>query len=179
MSAYINREPVKVVAEILKSEMSLDDSHILLGDEKWDIPADKELFVVLFDNGPKPISRSSRFDTATNEEIQQATMLHEIRIEICSFGPSARTRKEEVAMALGSIFAQQTMEKYQCQVARMPGPAVNASDTEATARLLRFTTTVNVTALHTKVKGVDYYDKFNVRGIYTDVVNPPEVTSNA
>ena len=174
------REPSKVVADILQSEMELDDDHCLLGDQKWDIPTDRALFVAIFDDLPRPIGMSVKMDTSVDPpaEIQQIVCLHDIRIEIMSFDHSARIRKEEIGLALASFSAQQHMEKNNCQIGLIQ-PPLNASMTEETARLLKYVIHVNVTALHTKTKpGMPYFDKFN--GARVDgTAKPPEVIENA
>ena len=174
MTAYINREPLKVVAQIIQEQLGLDVFHVIDATEKFDIPVDQGLFVVLFDEGPSIISRSNWFDPSTNSEVQTHTMLHPIRIEICSFNHEARQRKEEVALALDSIYAQQLMEQYQCQVSSMTGKFQDASAAEPSSFLKRYSTVVNVMAIHGKVQPVDYFDKFNGATV-AQTVNPPEV----
>ena len=182
----ITREPAKFVADVLQEEMDLDDAHCLLGDSEWHIPADKELFVAVFDGGGPVISTVNFLDadatsTTYGKEIQQSTILHDIRIEIMSFDADARLRKEEVGMAMASMFAQQEAERYRMGLGRAQVP-VNATDSEPTGRLLKYVTHINVTALHQKVKdpptGKDYFTKFN--GATTaGTANPPQVTSEA
>lgn len=164
----IAREVAKIVADLLASEMGLDEQHCLLGDQKWDIPADKQLFVVVFDQAAAPIGAASYLETNpasinVDKEIQQAAVLHDVRVEIMSFDADARLRKEEVGLALGGIASQQAGEQYGLQIGRAQ-PPVNASETEVSGRLQRFVIHVNVTALHQKVKtppGYGYFDKFN------------------
>lgn len=168
IQSTIEREVAKIIADILQAEMVLNDAHCLLGDQKWDIPADKELFVVVFDQSAPPIGAATHLDTDAasstfGKEVQQSTVLHDVRVEIMSYDADARLRKEEVGLALNSILAQQLSEKYGIQIGRAQSP-VNASETEVTGRLQKFVVHVNVTALHQKAKtppGAGYYDKFN------------------
>lgn len=177
----IQREVAKVVADILQEEMDLDDAHCLLGDQKWDIPADRLLFVAIYDKAGPPVGASNFLDTdpdstTVNKEIQQSVAVHDVLIEIMSFDNEARTRKEEVGLALASIYSQQIQGQYQLQIGRAQRP-VDASETEVTGRLLKFVIHVNVTALHQKIKtppGAGYYDEFN--GATTPgTANKPEV----
>lgn len=177
----IAREVAKVIADVLGAEMALDQAHCLLGDQKWNIPADKALFVVVFDQGGPTVGASNFLDTdATSDtyglEVQQSSVLHDIRIELMSYDSEARIRKEEPGLALSSIAAQQAEGLYLVQIGRAQTP-VDASETEVSGRLLKFVTHVNVTALHQKVKtppGSGYFDKFN--GATADgSANPPEV----
>lgn len=179
------RDVAKIVADILGDEMTLDQEHCLLGNQKWDIPADQELFLVVFDQAAPAIGAANYLDTdeasATfGKEIQQSTVLHDVRVEMMSFDASARLRKEEPGLALASIFAQQQAEKYGIQIGRAQTP-VDASETELTGRLQKFVMHVNVTALHMKVKTpptADYFNKFN--GATVDgTIKPPKITDQA
>lgn len=180
--ATLEREVAKIVADIIMAELELDAQHCLLGDQKWDIPADNNLFAVVFAQAGAPFGGTSFLDTdetssTFGKEVQQASVMHDVRIEIMSFDNSARVRAQEVGMALASFFAQQQSELYRVQIGRAQ-PAVNASETEVAGRLQKFVVHVNVTALHQKVKtpAADYFDKFNVRDGYADAVNPPQVS---
>lgn len=181
----IEREVSKIIADVLQAEMELDDAHCLLGDQKWDIPADKQLFVAVFDQTSPPIGAANYLDTdetsdTFGKEIQQSTTLHDVRIEIMSFDADARLRKEEIGLALNSIFAQQSAEKYGIQIGRAQSP-VNASETEITGRMQKFVIHLNITALHQKVKTpptADYFDKFNGATV-AGTIKAPMITDQA
>ncbi len=177
----LTREVAKIVADILQVEMVLDESHCLLGNQKWDIPADKLLFVVVFDKAGPSFGAANYLDTdetsdTYGKEIQQSSVLHDVTVEIMSFDADARLRKEEVGMALASMYAQQQAEEYGIQIGRAQAP-VDASDAEPTGTLQRFVIRTNITALHQKVKnpptGTDYFNKFN--GATVDgTIDPPQ-----
>lgn len=175
----LEREVAKVVCDVLQAELGLDDAHCLLGDQKWDIPADKQLFVVVFDQAARPFGTANYLDPdpaspTFGREVQQGAALHDVRVELMSFDHEARTRKEEPGLALASFYAQQLAERYSLQLGRAQTP-VDASETEVAGRLLKFVIHVNVTALHQKVKDLprnDYFNKFN--GATADgSANPP------
>jgi hypothetical protein len=154
------REPAKVVADILAHELELDVQHITLNDEKWNIPKDKGLFIHLSYIGPnKPIANSNELDTSVTPplEVQSVTAMDTVQIDSMSYDSSARTRKHEIGMALGSIYSQQAQERYQCQIALLNTPPVDTSSLEGTGMLKRFTTTTNVTALFKKSKVAEYF----------------------
>jgi hypothetical protein len=93
-------------------------------------------------------------------EVQSSVSVSVIQVDIMSFDGSARSRHEEVAMALVSVYSQQMQEKHQCQISRNPAPFIDTSTLEATAMLKRYTTTVTMTALFSKSKVVEYFDTF-------------------
>ncbi|MES2155469.1 MAG: hypothetical protein V4510_10075 [bacterium] len=181
-SGTLEREVAKIVADVLLAELALDEAHCLLGNQAWDIPPDRQLFVVVFDQAAPPIGGVTYLETDETspnfgKEIQQSTVIHDVRVELMSFGPEARLRKEEIGLALNSFLAQQAAARYGVQIGRAQTP-VDASETEVTMRLQRFVVHVNVTALHQKVKEpprADYFDKFNIRPGFDAAVNPPQV----
>ena len=184
MSSTIEREISKIIADILQVELGLDDEHCILGDQKFEIPKDEKLFVVVFDDSIKYIGNTKFLETDeesvnAGQEVQQASGLHSIRIEIMSFGKEARVRKEEIIMALNSFTSDQVQEKSLIQISRAQSP-VNATAAEETENLFRYVVLVNVTALHQKVKKLPqfgFYDKFN--GATEDqTINQPEVNTN-
>ncbi len=159
------REPIKVLGTIIASEMDLRASgpncQIMLTNERFNIPINDDIYVALSYIDGKAIGNNNYFDGNAAFEIQQVVMLYHIQIDIMSYGPEARRRKEEVFMALRSIFAQQQMEIQEMQIARMPAGFADASSLEATKMLNRFTMSVAVTAMFTKEKAVaNTYDAF-------------------
>lgn len=153
-------EPIKVIANILQNELDIKDGNIMLGFEKWNIPSTPGLYVSLIYIGGQAIGNNNYFDSADNTEHQEVSMHHVIQIDALSFDSSARARKEEIFQALRSLYAQQQAEKNIMQIARIPSNFIDVSNVEATKMLNRFTTTISVTALHTKVKAADYYNTF-------------------
>ncbi len=158
--ALVSREPIKIIADILKHEMDLAVGQIMLDYEKIDILPDPGLYVALSYLGGKAIGNNNYFDPDTLMEIQEVAMQELIQIDILSFDSSARKRKEEVIMALRSVYSQNAQDANLMQVARIPGDFQNASSLEETKILNRFTMTITVKAIYRKEKDVDYYDQF-------------------
>ena len=178
--ASILREPSKVVADVLISEMGLDDAHCVLGDQPWPIPPDTALYISVFESGPKIIGLKTEMDDSNPpREIQSGSGLYDVRIELYSLvpGKEARTRRMEVGMALASFAAQQAMAASSCQISRILEP-VDASESEGAGQVFKYVIHVNVTALFQKIKtSMLYFDKFN--GATEDgTANPPQETIN-
>lgn len=154
-------EPIKVVAQILKSEMGLQDNQILLGLENFPIPETENLYIALF-YGADQVIGNTNFngqDSAGNfTEIQSCVMLHSIQIDIMSFNNEARTRKEEVLWAIQSYFATQLLEKYQMRLASTPSSFVPIRTLEPAKQLNRFSIDIMINAVHTNVKSTPYFD---------------------
>ena len=170
------REPAKVVLDILQVELGLDDPHCIMGDQPWDMPPDKKLFLIARDLDGPVISTCSWLDTTVSPpvEVQQSTVLHDILIEFLSYiDGEARLRKNEIGLAVESIASKQIQELNNCRVDRVFG-LVDVSETEATGRLWKYQVHVHVTALHTKTKpATSYFSKFNVA---PGSANPPDGT---
>ena len=169
MTELVSREPVKVIADIIVHELELEPSQIVLNYEKFDIPPEPGLFVVLSYVSGKAIGNVNESEStpAGMNEIQTVAMQHIIQIDLMSFDNTARTRKEEVIMALRSIYSQQTQEIYNMKIARIPEQFMNASSLEETKILNRFTMDLTIKSVYTKTKKADYYDSFkNVEVVY-------------
>jgi len=155
------REPIKVIADIFAHELPLDAAHITLNDEKWNIPKDEGIFMHLSIIGPsKPISSGSELDTSVTPPIerQRMTSLEAIQVDFMSYNTDARTRHNEIGMALASFYSKQAQEANNLQIAKLTTPLNDTSSLEGTGMLKRFTTTISVTALFVKVKAAEYFD---------------------
>ena len=175
------REPGKLVADILISEMGLDDAHCVLGNQPWPIPPDEKLYIAIYESGPKIIGLKTELDQTTDpmREIQSGNGLYDVLIEMQSLMPGneARTRRTEVGMALASMEALRVMEAHSCRISQIQAP-VDASDSEPAGRVLKYMIHVNVTASFQKIKtNPPYFDKFNGATV-DETAKSPEVTEN-
>jgi hypothetical protein len=166
----IAREPVLIIADLLQSELGLSDSAVMLSYEKINISTDPGLYIVLDYVSGKAIGNNNYFDSDAIKEVQQVAMNHLIQIDLMSFDDSARTRKEEVIMALRSIAAQQAQDANAMQIARIPGEFINTASLENTKFLNRFTMTIVVKSIYTKTKTPQYYDTFSNVNLVDDTM---------
>lgn len=155
-------EPLKVICNIIQSEMNLTAAQIATAYQDYKIPSDG-LFVVAGYLGPTElIASQGYFDTATNEEVQEVSVKHTIQIDIMSMAPdnSARIRKEELAMALRSFYSQKQQDINLIGIAWLQSDFTDASQQEGTTMLNRYVTTCAVNALHRKTKTAGYLSNF-------------------
>lgn len=181
MSDFVYREPGKIVQDIIQSEMELSDGQVLFTNQKYFIPTDGLFIAVSYIGPSRVIASNSEWEDDGHQglnEVQTITMLHMLQIDILSYGDEARTRKEEVAMAMTSFFSQQQQEKYSMQIARHAGSFLDTSFLEETKMITRYTTTVMTTSVNRKVKAIDSYASFPTKA-YTDVKVPPFADFNA
>jgi len=158
------REPIKVVADILASELGLDPAHIAMDYQKYDIP-NNGLFIVLGYLGPTAIiSNQNYFDSALESEVQETVVQHRIQIDLMSMAPdnSARIRKEEIPMALRSFYSERLQAKYGIGINWNTSDISDVTALEETAMLNRFSMRTFVNALHRKVKATPFFDTFPI-----------------
>ena len=159
-------EIIKVVADILQAELSLKNDRVFLYNQKWNIPPDQDLFVVVGFQSAKPFGVKSQYenDPVSGDlvEVQSVNQQETYTIDLISRDHSARMRKQEVILALNSTAAQQAQEQYSFKIANLPTTFVDVSDLEASALLNRYRLAFNVLVVYRKVKSVDYFDQFQI-----------------
>jgi hypothetical protein len=163
-------EPIKVVRDIIQVHMGLDDTQILLYNQKYNIPKTEGLYVALAVANEKFVVVKAWFDPEKMQEWFEAAVLSEIQVDIMSRTEEARLRRYEAVVALHGIYAQNMMEKNNIKINKMPAFLSNVEDVEDPGRLNRYSFTINVNSLYQQVKDGAYYDKFNFS---LEADNPP------
>ncbi len=156
---------VDIIRDIIKTEMKLADDRVFIYNQKWNIPTDEGLFVVIEYRGSKTLSsrNTTKQDNQGNLlEYQDVNMQEQITVQLFSRDLSALQRKEEAIMALASIYAQQQQAALSFYIARI-AVIEDLSDLEASAILYRFDIPVVVMSWYEKIKGTDYYNGFRVK----------------
>lgn len=176
MSAFVYREPGKIVQDIIQTVLQLKDGQVMFTNQKFLIPTDG-LFVAVSYVGPSKViaSTSELVDDGLGgtAELMSAAILHMIQIDIMSYDDEARTRKEEIPMALRSIFSEQNQELYNMQIARHPGAIIDTSFLEETKMMTRYTMTVMASSVIRKqLSTTEFYSDFS-RAV------PPQLVVNA
>lgn len=153
--------PLLLFCDILQHELELADGRVYIWDQKIMQPKDSGLYVAVsvpschpFANTTKPASTDAGLDA------QQAVhMMAVVDIDIISRGPAARDRKEEVILALNSIYAQQQQEINGFYVGKLKSAIFNnISGVDGAAIPYRYRISVNMQYTVTKVKAVQYFD---------------------
>jgi len=171
MTDFAWREPIKVLADVIASEMGLDTGHIMLGFQSWGIPQDDGLYVALTTLSEKPVGNNNYFDGGDPDadppvvpaEIQEVVTSELIQIDVMSFDGSvlgARGRKNEVLMALASMASLTAQAQFNMRIHAIPTGFQNVSSLEETKFLNRFTVTLIVQSVQRKTKDAAYFDTF-------------------
>jgi len=162
----MNREPIKIIGDILKNGMALGDEQIYIYNQDFKIPETKGLFILMQYNNSDNYSTTNEFipapegvDTA-QEYISMLTREY-YTINVVSKNDEARQRKEEVIMALNSNYSQDQQGLYQFQIAKISNSFVNVSELEGAGMLNRFAINISLLAFYNKVTDTSFYDNFN------------------
>lgn len=161
----MNREPIKILGDIIKEFMVLTDQQIMIYNQNFKLPQTSGLFVILQYNNSKVYSGKNQFipapegDVGGQESITTLTQ-ENYTINIISKDDEARQRKAEVILSLNTNFAQDQQELYQFKIAEISNSFDNVSELEGAAMINRFAINVSLLARYEKIRDVTYYDDF-------------------
>lgn len=161
-SAIVSKDPLEVLADIVQTEMELEDGRVMIGFEKFDIGPLPGLYVALQYLSSKPIGAASLFDGEADEEVQRVAMTDVVQIDVISYNDEATKRRVEVLMALRSHYAQRQMELHSVKIGRLPQFFGNASfaDGPAGSYQHRYVARFFVNSIYSKRKATDTYAVF-------------------
>ena len=129
-----------LIRGILVKELGINDDRVNIYNQKFKIPPDDQIFIeVGYKGSPKTISsRNIVKDVAGNfTEYQEIAMMEHIYVGMFSSGLDAIRRKEEMLMAINSVYAQQIQEANSFKIARLSA-IDDLSALEGAAMLYRF-----------------------------------------
>jgi hypothetical protein len=153
----------EAMRQIIIHEMGLADDRVNIFNQRYAIPADDKIFVVLECLPSKILSNRSRYainaQSGDYEEIQDLTIREEIVVGIYSKNMDALKRKEEVIMAMSSHYAQQVQEQYSFKIFR-DAPVQDLSVLEGAALLYRYDIPFILLTWTQRVTKVDFFDTF-------------------
>lgn len=166
-------EPIKIIGEILKTELNLKPDQVILYNQKFDIPADYRMYLSLSILGAKNFAGYTDYfaDPVSGELVETQVVNRQEMISILAYSRSdeARTRNWEIPAALVSAYSQQLQEENSVKIGTLPVSMNDVSEVEGTDRLNRYVLTFMVLAAYKKEKSVQYFDTF---ASPTLIVNP-------
>jgi len=166
----MNSLSIDYIRNIIIEEMELEEDRVYIYNQKFTIPKDDELFIVLEYNGaPKVISNRNYMDMTEEPpvEVNDLNMQERIVVGVFSKNESALQRKEEVLMAIHSIYSQNVQEQYSFRIFRS-SVIEDLSFLEASALLYRFDIPLIVNAWYKKTKEKTYYEVFQTQVTVND-----------
>lgn len=153
---------LEIIKQIICEEMGVAKNRVWAYNSNIDLPTDTGLFIVLHYGMRNPISNTVKYvETADGvEEHQAMNICEEVIISLLSQNTEAREHAHEVQMAFNSTFSRNLQMKEHVHIAIL-GDVTDASFLEATSRINRFDIKTKVFKSYSKIKSVDYYDKYN------------------
>lgn len=154
--------PLGLFCEIIQRELALVDGRVYMWDQKINQPTDNGLYVAVSVESAKPFGNNTKTDGSGSglDAVQSVNMLATLGLDIISRGPEARDRKEEIILALNSIYSQSQQELNSFYIGKISTNFLNLSPIDGAAIPYRFKISVNIQYMVTKTKAVPYFDDF-------------------
>lgn len=150
--------PIGLLADILQNQLNLDDDQVWIFNQKINQPKNYDLFLVLNEISCKPFSNVSR---ETDGQTKSFTnFLSMIDINIQSRGPSAMYRKEEVILALMSVYSRQQQELNSFSIGRISTNFISLSNLDGSAIPYRYVISMMMQYAVSSTKNVEFYNDF-------------------
>lgn len=156
--------PLLLFCDIIQTELGLATGRVYIWDQKIFQPTDSNLYIAVSVLNPKPFGNSSTIDSSGNE-VQSLNMYVTLGIDIMSRDTEALNRKEEVIMALQSIYARQQQEANSFYIGKISTSFVNLSSVDGAAIPYRYHIDVAMQYFVTKTQPAEYYDSFSAASI--------------
>lgn len=153
--------------DIIQNQMGLANGRVFFWDQKIMQPTDYDLYIAVSVLNCKPFGNVTEFQS-NGTALQFCATMATLGVDIISRGPAARDRKEEVVMALNSVYAEQQMEANSFLIGRTPPAFVNLSQIDGAAIPYRFNISVNMQYTVTKTVSVPYIDSFDQPAVTTN-----------
>lgn len=159
--------PLQLFCDILRNQLDLEDDQVFLWDQKFNLPQDSRLYIAVSLVSCKPFSNNNGFDSDGNF-ISSTNFYSLLSLDIFSRNTLALDRKEEVILALKSIYSEQQQNLNSFFIAPLPTSFLNLSSVEGPAIPYRFNISVAIQYFVKKTPDVPYFDTFESVEVTTD-----------
>lgn len=164
--------PLVLFCEIIQRELGLANGRVYLWDQKIMQPTDNGLYVAVSVPTCKPFGNVNRTASSGPGLVaeQWVSMQATCDLDIISRGPAARDRKEEVILALNSIYAQQQQECNSFYIGKLPYGSrfLNLSEVDGAAIPYRYRISVSLQYAFKKNSSAEFYDEFQAPQVFTN-----------
>lgn len=158
--------------DILQTSLNLATGRVYLYNQKIFQPHDAGLYIAVAVQSAKPFGNSAVMNGGGSGlvSVQSVNTLATLSINAISRDTSALRRKEEIIMALNSIYSQSQQEMNSFYVGKLPPNSqfVNLSEVDGAAIPYRFNISVNIQYFATLPKDVPYYSDFADANVTTE-----------
>lgn len=145
-------------SDIIQNQMGLSSDRIWLWNQKVMQPTDSGLYIAI----SVPICRpfGSGNTIVNGIQIQSVNMQATVDIDLISRGPEARDRKEEIILALNSVYAEQQQAANSFYIGKLPPRSqfLNLSNVDGAAIPYRYRISINMQYFIRKTQTAPYFD---------------------
>ena len=167
-----------VIRQILVGYVDfLNPDRVYFYNQKYKIPDDEDLFVVVSYRTSKILSVRSKFGLDINQdytEVMDVNTLEGLSVNLLSKNLQAYNLKELFVAALSSYVSEGIQSKNAIKILRI-APINDLSEVEGSTRLYRYEIPFNMFAWYERLTVADYYNSFNfqvIANVDPDVVTP-------
>lgn len=151
------------IVDIIRTEMDIPQQNIWIQSQNRKIPPQsKELYCVVGVTNFKPISSKSRFLSESLEEEQTMYGRCDVQVDLMSRSNEARIRRSELLLALSSYYSKNVQDSNCFRIFELPTMFINTSGLQGGSDINRFTLIIPTMISETKIRSVEYYDKFKI-----------------
>lgn len=162
--------PLELLCDVIQHELGLPAGRVYLWDQKFTVPKDSELYVAVSVVSCKPFGNNIRFngDESGLEGVQSANFVTVLDVDIYSRSAEARNRKEQVVLALSSLYSLQQQESNSFRIFPVTDAFKNISVEDGPAIPYRFSIGVTIQYAVTRTQAASYFNDFEEPEILTD-----------
>lgn len=168
-----SNETAKLLVDLLESQLGLQgQSRVVIYNQKWHIPEDEGLYVVVRYLWSKPFGCGRIYSDDLRAgfiETLGMNMQEHYSVEVLSRGSEARVRKHEVLFAFNGTEAQQMQEANSLKLGNLSTAMRDTSYQDGSAIVYRYAIELNILRAYEITRSTDYFDKLGI---------PPEIHTN-
>lgn len=157
--------PVLLLCDILQTELALSQGRVYLWDQKIMQPTDSDLYIAVSVMSFHPFASVNRPSPNGGglDQQQSLNVLATISLDVISRSTAALDRKEEVVLALNSVYSQQQQAANSFYISRLSNGTkfVNLSEVDGAAIPYRFNMTFSLQYGFVKTKAAPFFDDFS------------------
>ena len=165
----------KILIDIIAYEMDLPQTYgkdsdgndipvFMIGYADAALSTTEQLQIAVQNMNIDTIANNKKYNAIAEESEQYLTAMQTIQIDVMSKNTDARTRCQEILLALNSIYSTQQQEKYQIKLNINNTGFVNVSQAEGGFNINRFAMTITCFCWYTKTKSVnEYFNQFEIQ----------------
>ena len=158
-------EIVQALAGLVRAELSMPESHVVIANQRWNIPADDALYAVVSLTGFRVYGGDRQYINRAAEGDVPGALIEKLShnrseiytVDVFSSDPAkALEAQEQLPFVFRSQRAEQLQKTMQAKFGQLPLSAVDASAGEASRRLSRYVYTFQLLRTITRERVVQY-----------------------